>query len=477
MPALVQIIAVYCQQAKGQPNKLYNMPNYLTEKYNVPAPRYTSYPTMPYWDTDAFNLPGWINSVQWAFTECNATDGISLYIHLPFCEDLCTYCGCNTRITKNHGVEVPYIAALLKEWNMYCKITEARPVIREIHLGGGTPTFFSAENLELLILGILENATAHPNAEFSFEGHPGNTTIAHLETLYVLGFRRISLGIQDFDPNVQLIINRKQSVEQVQRVTLEARRIGYTSINYDLIYGLPLQTLDGLINTMNIVAGLKPDRIAFYSYAHVPWVKPGQRKFTEHDLPEPELKTKLHQVGRSLLKGYGYREIGMDNFALPGDTLLIAQAKAKLHRNFMGYTTQNTQLLIGLGVSSISDACYAYAQNVKTVEEYLKLINENKLPVVKGHILTGEDLIIRKHILNIMCKGSTTWNHHTEPCPSIFDGIERLQPLADDGLIKLNSWGVEVTELGKPFLRNICMAIDQRLWADKPQTQLFSMAV
>jgi oxygen-independent coproporphyrinogen-3 oxidase len=450
---------------------------YLTEKYNVPAPRYTSYPTMPYWDIDKFTQPTWKNRLQWAFAESNDDTGISLYIHLPFCEDLCTYCGCNTRITKNHGVEVPYIAALLKEWNMYCALLEARPIIREIHLGGGTPTFFSAENLELLILGILENAIAHTNVDFSFEGHPGNTTIEHLETLYVLGFRRISLGIQDFDPDVQLIINRKQSFEQVLDITLAARRIGYTSINYDLIYGLPLQTLDGLINTMNMVAGLQPDRIAFYSYAHVPWIKPGQRKFTERDLPEPKLKTQLHQVGRSLLTGYGYQEIGMDNFALPGDKLLTAQAQGILHRNFMGYTTQNIQLLIGLGVSSISDACYAYAQNVKTVEEYLRLINDYKFPVFKGHILTNEDLVLRKHILNIMCKGHTTWNHHTEPCEAIFSGIDRLQPLADDGLIELTSIGLTVTETGKPFLRNICMALDERLWADKPDTQLFSMAI
>jgi oxygen-independent coproporphyrinogen-3 oxidase len=453
------------------------MPSYLTEKYNVPAPRYTSYPTMPYWDTDTFALSHWTNSIQWAFAECNNTSGISLYIHLPFCEDLCTYCGCNTRITKNHGVEVPYIAALLKEWQMYCEIMDDKPIIREIHLGGGTPTFFNAKNLGLLIAGLLENATIHPQAEFSFEAHPANTTIEHLSTLYDLGFRRLSLGIQDFDPRVQLIINRKQSFEQVQNVTLQARKIGYTSINYDLIYGLPLQTLDSLINTMYTVSALKPDRIAFYSYAHVPWIKPGQRLFTEHDLPDARMKIKLHQIGRSLLKGYGYQEIGMDHFALPGDQLLIAQAKGKLHRNFMGYTNQQTQLLVGLGVSSIGDACYAYAQNVKTVEEYLRLINEDKLPVVKGHILTGEDMIIRKHILNIMCKGATMWNHHAEPCPAIFNGIDRLQSLADDGLIELNSWGVKVTELGKPFLRNICMALDERLWADKPGTQLFSMAV
>lgn len=450
---------------------------YLTEKYNVPVPRYTSYPTMPYWDINRFTQAAWKNSLHRAFAECNDTDGISLYIHLPFCEDLCTYCGCNTRITKNHGVELPYITALLKEWQMYCDILGAKPIIREIHLGGGTPTFFSHQNLALLISGLLTQAIVHPEAEFSFEGHPGNTTIEHLETLYMLGFRRISLGIQDFDPRVQLIINRKQTFEQVQNVTLEARRIGYTSINYDLIYGLPLQTLDGLVNTMNLVTSLKPDRIAFYSYAHVPWVKPGQRRFTEFDLPSPEAKNKLHEVGRSLLKDYGYLEIGMDNFALSGDKLLIAQAKGKLHRNFMGYTTQNTQLLLGLGVSSISDACYAYAQNVKTVEEYLRLLNEDRLPVFKGHILTNEDMVLRKHILNIMCKGHTTWNRHIETCAAVFNGIERLQPLANDGLIEITSLELKVTNIGEPFLRNICMALDERLWANKPDTQLFSMAI
>jgi oxygen-independent coproporphyrinogen-3 oxidase len=222
---------------------------------------------------------------------------------------------------------------------------------------------------------------------------------------------------------------------------------------------------------------LKPDRIAFYSYAHVPWVKPGQRNFTEIDLPDEKAKMKLYDIGHSLLKSYGYKEVGMDHFALRDDELFKAQSSGKLHRNFMGYTTFQTQLLIGLGVSSISDACYAFAQNVKTVEEYLQLVNNNMLPTFKGHILTSEDVIISKHILNIMCKGTTTWNHHTQPCAAVIDSIERLQPLADDGLIELNSIGLKVTTLGQRYLRNICMALDARLWANKPETQLFSMAV
>lgn len=449
----------------------------LVSKYNVAAPRYTSYPTMPYWHVDTFHVEEWKQSVSQSFNESNEKEGISVYIHLPFCENLCTYCGCNTRITKNHEVEVPYIQAVLKEWRMYLDIFSERPIIRELHLGGGTPTFFSAEHLKMLIEGITEDAYVHPEAEFSFEGHPANTTADHLKTLYDLGFRRLSLGIQDFDPMVRFIINRDQSFEQVMQVTLEAREIGYTSINYDLIYGLPLQTIEGLISTVQMVAQLRPDRIAFYSYAHVPWVKPGQRKFTEKDLPNAYLKGKLYEMGRSLFGTYGYHEVGMDHFALPKDDLCIAEASGTLNRNFMGYTSQHTQLLVGLGVSSISDTGYAFGQNVKMVEAYLAYIEDNQFPAFKGHVLTNEDLIIRKHITNIMCKGETKWNHHAEPCAALLEGIERLEPLAQDGLIEINSLGVKVTPLGKRFLRNICMAIDARLWANQPATQLFSMSL
>jgi len=449
----------------------------MAAKYNVAAPRYTSYPTMPYWDINAFDKGAWQQSVKLSFMESNETDGISLYIHLPFCESLCTYCGCNTRITKNHSVEEPYIKAVLKEWMMYREIMKEVPVIREIHLGGGTPTFFSADNLYLLINGLLDGVHIHPEAEFSFEAHPDNTTVEHLQTLFDLGFRRLSLGIQDFDPKVQFIINRHQSFEQVQAVTENARRIGYTSINYDLIYGLPLQTMEGLASSIHQVAELMPDRIAFYSYAHVPWIKPGQRRFTEQDLPDAHDKGKLYEIGRGLLKSYGYSEIGMDHFALPDDALFSAELSGNLHRNFMGYTHHHTQLLIGLGVSSISDSLYAFAQNVKVVEDYLRLVNEGELPVFKGHILTEDDLIIREHILNIMCKGATTWNHQKQPRPSLIDAFLRLVPLADDGLIDLDSSGLKVTPEGKRFLRNICMALDARLWADKPATQLFSMAI
>lgn len=448
----------------------------LVSKYHVAAPRYTSYPTVPYWDNESFNQEKWAQSVATSFNHSNHSDGISLYLHLPFCESLCTYCGCNTRITRNHKVEEPYINAVLREWSTYLKIFPSKPIIRELHLGGGTPTFFSAENLELLINGILKHAAVHTEAEFSFEAHPANTTEEHLMTLNKLGFKRISLGIQDFDPKVQLVINRIQSVAEVAMVTEQARRIGYNSVNYDLIYGLPLQNMEGLKDTIESVLTLRPDRIAFYSYAHVPWVKPGQRRYTEMDLPNAAQKQALYELGREMLKAGGYTEIGMDHFTLESDSLYTAEKEGRLHRNFMGYTHQYSKLMIGLGVSSISDSWTAFAQNVKKVEDYIGLVNEGKIPVFKGHILDEEDLVIRRHILNLMCKGETSWALPEAQSEGFTEGLKRMELIAKDGLVTITGTNLTVTVLGKRFLRNICMALDSRLWANQPQTQLFSMA-
>ncbi|WP_395807202.1 oxygen-independent coproporphyrinogen III oxidase [Daejeonella sp.] len=448
----------------------------LINKYHVAAPRYTSYPTVPYWDTAAPDINEWKTSVKFSFDQSNASNGISLYVHLPFCESLCTYCGCNTRITKNHHVEDPYIQAILKEWKLYREIFEEKPLIREIHLGGGTPTFFDAANLNVLINGLMDGSVIHSDAEFSFEAHPNNTSEAHLITLYKLGFRRISLGIQDFDPRVQKIINRVQSFEQVQKITSLAREIGYTSINFDLIYGLPLQTALGLAETILQVEKLMPDRIAFYSYAHVPWIKPGQRSFTEEDLPSVTEKQKLYELGRQKFITMGFEEIGMDHFALPTDSLYKAERSGKLHRNFMGYTHQYTQLMIGLGVSSISDSWFAFAQNVKKVEDYYDLINKGQFPVLKGHHLTEVDLMIRRHILNLMCTGKTDWDSPLSGNNELIAGLERAKLLEQDGLVEILENKLIVTPLGKRFLRNICMTLDARLWSEQPEAQLFSMA-
>ncbi len=333
----------------------------LLEKYNVPSPRYTSYPTVPLWKNPP-EEEEWKKMVGRTFRESNQRDGISLYIHLPFCESLCTFCGCNKRITKNHQRELPYIETLLQEWNLYLQIFPEKPKIKEIHLGGGTPTFFQAENLHRLLEGILTTCEVTRNHEFSLEAHPNVTTPEQLETLYKLGFRRLSLGVQDFDPLVQKMINRIQSFETVASVSKAAREIGYTSLNFDLVYGLPFQKKQSIIGTMDKVSQLRPERIAFYSYAHVPWKSKGQRRYTEEDLPSSAVKRDLYELGRKILEKDGYSEIGMDHFSLPQDNLYQATQEKTLHRNFMGYTTSQTKLLLALGMSSISDTWDAYIQ-------------------------------------------------------------------------------------------------------------------
>lgn len=445
----------------------------LVNKYNVAAPRYTSYPTVPFWENDNFTVVDWLERLKVTYKE-SKEHGISLYVHLPFCESLCTYCGCNTRITKNHAVEDPYIEHVLKEWSMYKDALDEQIIISEIHFGGGTPTFFQAANLKRLVEGLLQHAIVKEDATFSFEAHPANTTAEHLQTLFDLGFRRLSLGIQDFDEEVQLIINRKQTVEDVQRVMRDARSIGYTSVNFDLIYGLPLQTRGTVEDTIGHALRLSPDRISFYSYAHVPWLKPGQRKFTEKDLPIGQEKLALYKLGKEMIEAAGYNDVGMDHFAKPDDALFVAAEEGKLHRNFMGYADRYVPVLIGLGVSSISDAWTAFAQNVKTVEEYYKILDANQLPVVKGHLLTADDLTLRAYILDMMCRGKLILQEDFELNEEM---LERLEPLETDGLVEVIGRSIRVTETGKSFLRNICMTFDQRLQESRSKKQLFSQAI
>lgn len=447
----------------------------LIEKYNVPGPRYTSYPTVPYW-TNSPSQEEWKTHVKNAFQCTNSSEGISIYIHLLYCESLCSYCGCHTQISKNHKVELPYIKSLLKEWELYISLFDEKPIIKEIHLGGGTPTFFSPENLNTLISGILDKSVLAKNYSFSFEAHPKNTTKEHLQVLYDLGFRRLSLGIQDFDSKVQEIVNRIQPFEMVEEVVNNAREIGYTSINFDLIYGLPLQTLESVEKTIELSNRLRPERIAFYSYAHVPWIKPTQRKFTEADLPEDNQKRALYELGKKRFEECGYIEIGMDHFALPNDELYLALKENKMHRNFMGYTSQKTQLMIGLGVSSISDSWTCFAQNTKSLREYNTMIENGEFPIYRGHTLDKEDLYLRKLIVDLMCNLNTSWksNMHSE---FLSEALNELEMLEDDGLLIRNEGSLFITEKGRPFVRNICMAFDARLKRSKPETRLFSKTI
>lgn len=450
----------------------------LVQKYNIAGPRYTSYPTVPFWNEEGIEYNDWVTTTKKSFNESNQTEGISIYIHLPYCESLCTFCGCHKRITKQHSVEVPYIETVLKEWDLYCDLFDEKPRIKEIHLGGGTPTFFSPENLEKLINGILENSIICEGHEFSFEAHPNNTTKEHLQTFYDLGFRRASFGVQDYDPKVQKTINRVQPFEIVEEVTNWCKEIGYTSISEDLVFGLPHQTKESVVNTIQKTKTLKPDRIAFYSYAHVPWVKGvGQRGFDENDLPSADEKRVLYETGKQMLDELGYVEIGMDHFALKTDSMHRAMEQKKLHRNFMGYTASKTQLMIGLGMSSISDSWYSFAQNAKTIEEYTDIVNEGRLPIFKGHLLSDEDLVIRKHILNIMCHFETSWEDDSMKFPELDDCIERLKEMEEDGLVIFKENGMVLPEKARPFVRNICMAFDLLLLRNQPKTRIFSMTI
>ena len=450
----------------------------LIQKYNVPGPRYTSYPTVPYWEEQYFSLKQWKQTLKRSFAESNQKEGISLYIHLPFCESLCTFCGCHKRVTKRHEVEQPYIQAVLKEWDLYCELLEEKPMIKEIHLGGGTPTFFSIEHLTQLIKGILAKAEIAPEHEFSFEGHPNNTTYEHLQGLYDLGFRRVSYGVQDYNETVQKAIHRIQPYENVKQVTEWAREIGYTSISHDLVFGLPFQSVEDVLTTIGQTNTLMPDRLALYSYAHVPWIKGnGQRGFKDADVPKDEIKRQCYEEGKKKLLAHGYHEIGMDHFALESDSMYQAFKEGSLHRNFMGYTASKTQVMIGLGISSISDSWYSFAQNVKTIEEYYECLEQNEIPVVKGHVLSQEDLIIRKHILNLMCSFTTSWADEHMQFAEIDEVLEQLKEMSQDQLIKIVDSSVTILEKGKPFVRNICMAFDLRLKRKMPENRIFSMTI
>lgn len=449
----------------------------LIQKYNIPGPRYTSYPTVPFWNKEGIAVKNWKETIKKSFKESNSTEGISLYIHLPFCESLCTFCACHKRITKRHEVETPYIEAVLKEWNLYCELFNEKPKIKEIHLGGGTPTFFSAEKLEELITEIFKKADKFSNFELSFEGHPNLTSEKQLQTLFNLGARRNSFGIQDYDPIVQKAINRVQSFEQVAKVHNWSKEIGYESISHDLIFGLPFQNENSVRKSIENTIALKPDRIAYYSYAHVPWIKGvGQRGFNEKDLPKDHEKRHLYELGKQLFFDNGYIEVGMDHFALPSDSLFKAMQSKNLHRNFMGYTAGKTQLMIGLGMSSISDSWYAFAQNEKSLTAYTQKINNGELPIYKGHLLSKEDLIIRKHILNIMCNLETSWNIGLDEKKKE-KIIQRLEEIAKDGLIEITKDKLIIKEKGRMFVRNVCMAFDLRLIANKPETRIFSMTI
>ena len=433
------------------------MESVLIDKYNISVPRYTSYPTVPHWKDETPTQAEWLTHLKATY---DSNPGVSLYIHLPFCEALCTYCGCNKRITKNHEVEESYIDAVLKEWSIYLAQFDHDPIIKEIHLGGGTPTFFDAKQLDRLISTILNDCVIPDEHKFSFEAHPNSTTSEHLVTLYKLGFRRISIGVQDVSPEILKVINRTQTSDEVRSLTKWSRAIGYTSVNYDIIYGLPFQKPTHIYDTAQFIAENRPDRIAFYSYAHVPWKSPSQRAFTKDDVPVGESKSELYDLGRFLLELEGYQAIGMDHFCLADEALNVAYQNGKMHRNFMGYTTNYTNCCIALGASSISDSWTMYIQNEKHIETYQEIVATGRLPICKGHLLSESEKMMRKVILDLMCRDYAEWPHISALSIAITPFLPNLDEMVEDGLVIYTPNSIKVTKAGKFFIRNICAAID-----------------
>lgn len=425
-------------------------PSEVVEKYHLTVPRYTSYPTHPSWKNDVS-----ASSVLDVVREENPKE-ISLYIHLPFCEDLCTYCGCNTRITKNHAVEEVYIYFLLKEAALYSLLLK-EATVKELHFGGGTPTFFSPQNLAKLMNG-LSKLFKLSSTGYSLECHPAHTDKEHLEVLKKVGFTRVSIGVQDTSAQVLKAINRKQNTEQVRGLVTWANELGY-DVNFDLVYGLPFQKAQNIIDSIELVKELKPGRIAWYSYAHVPWKKPGQRGYSEVNLPHAVQKMEMWNQLSEGLKAIGYMAIGFDHFALPKDSLYRAFENRKLYRNFMGYTEFHTDALIGLGASSISEFKGAFWQNEKKNENYYALLKEGNLPIVNGHIITPKEQEIKAKIMNVLCYMHTPVEADFEARLST-DKRELLNELLNDKMIALKGDKLAVTEEGRAFMRLAACFLD-----------------
>ena len=433
------------------------------EKYNRPGPRYTSYPTAPVWKDD-FG-PDDLES-YYARAEAAATP-LSLYMHIPFCESLCLFCACTVSIQKDKKVAIPYLDALKREIDHVGKhVSKKRPVI-QFHWGGGTPTYLTPEQMEDLFGYTRERFSFSPDAEIGIEIDPRVTNRAHLETLRRLGFNRLSMGIQDFQPKVQETIHRVQPYELTRDLIVAARELGFESLNVDLIYGLPHQTAESFRATIDRTLTLAPDRVAMFSYAHVPWLKKQQGSFQMY-LPEGMEKFRIFRAGLERFLDAGYLYIGMDHFARPGDELATAQQNRTLHRNFQGYTTKAGADLYGMGVSAISSIGEAYAQNRREVPAYQETVGTRGIATMRGYRLSQDDVLRRAVIGRLLCH-TVIPKHEVEQQFGIsFDEyfapeLQRLAEARDEGLVALDSGEIRVTPLGRIFIRNVAMTFDRYL--------------
>ena len=448
----------------------------LLHRYNVPGPRYTSYPTAPVWRED-FTPADYEAVLRESGSDGNPAP-LSLYVHLPFCEKLCYFCGCTVVITgTRHALEADYLDSLEKEIDWVADRAGAGRQVVQFHLGGGTPTYFTPERLRRLGRKFRDRFAFAPDAEIGVEVDPRVTTREHLLTLARLGFNRLSMGVQDFEPRVQVAINRVQPYDETRRLVEQARALGFPSINMDLIFGLPFQTAESFSDTIDKVLEINPDRLAVYSYANVPWMKKHQNVLQPH-LPDERTKFEIFRTALERFSQAGFEYIGMDHFARPTDELARARADRTLHRNFQGYTTKAGTDLIGFGMSAIGGIGTTYVQNRRDLAPYQKDVAESGAATYRGFRLSEDDRLRRTVIQNLLCHGVIVKKEIESEYGISFDdyfadALEKLQPCAADGLVVLERDEIRATQLGRVFLRNLAMPFDAHL-ATAPEKPVFS---
>ena len=459
-----------------------SMPELLA-RYDKPGPRYTSYPSAVEFH-DGVGEADYRRSL--AKADAHADDPLSVYMHLPFCEERCAYCGCFVVITKHREVTDKYLAHLEREIDLLAAHLPHRRRISQLHWGGGTPTYYTAEQLQRLHARLARHFTFAPEAEIGVEIDPRVTSVEQLTVLQDLGFNRLSMGVQDFAPEVQEAVNRIQSYAQTKALVDHARLLAFHSINIDLIYGLPCQTLEGFGRTLEQVLTMRPERVAVYSFAFVPWMKAHMKHLSGESLPGPDLKIALLTLAQGAFTGAGYRQIGMDHFALPDDELSGAMDQGTLYRNFMGYTVQSARDMVSLGVSAIGDVQGTFVQNTKKLNEYYEALDAGRFPIERGYALDADDLLRRHVITELMCNGyldtgnvERRWGiSFTEYFADELRALTAPVSPAADGLVEVNARAITVTPLGRMFVRNICMVFDRYLQARTAgPTPVFSRTV
>lgn len=448
----------------------------LLTRFDVPGPRYTSYPTADRF-VEAFGESQYVQALQMRQTGAFGQQlPLSLYVHIPFCESLCYYCACNKIITKHKERAADYLHYLGKEVALHARHLGPYQAVSQLHLGGGTPTFLSDAELRQLMAMLRQHFDFVPGGEYSVEVDPRTVTEQRLAVLAELGFNRLSFGVQDFDPAVQKAVHRLQPAEQVFALVEASRQLGFESVNVDLIYGLPLQNPESFDRTLAQVKRLRPDRIALYAYAHLPERFKPQRRIHAEDLPSGAAKVAMLSRSLDALTDAGYVYIGMDHFALPDDALAVAKRQGRLHRNFQGYSTQADCDLIALGVSSIGRVGSTYSQNAKTMAEYCDLLDQGHFPVVRGLALTRDDLIRRSVIMAIMCQGHLQFEAINLAWLIDFRTLfakemVQLQELQAQGLVSLSEAGIQVTAMGWYFVRGVAMVFDRYVQADRNRSR------